>query len=115
MSDGLRRGSVLWAAPDPTIGVEQAGRRPFVVVASNDYLEQVTHLALVVPVTTTHRSWPNHVLLGGRTGLEGDSYAMTEQVRAISRRRIVKVAGAVDDATMRRIDVWLRDFLALHG
>ena len=41
------------------------------------------------------------------------TYAMTEQPRAISRERIVDVAGVVDAQTMAEVDMWLRDFLPL--
>jgi len=83
------------------------------VVASNAYLETVTTLALVLPVTTVDRGWPNHVALRGEHGLDHPSWAMTEQVRTIPRHRIVDVVGLVDDATLREVDVYLRDFLGL--
>ncbi|SEE65198.1 type II toxin-antitoxin system PemK/MazF family toxin [Ruania alba] len=110
----LARGAVFWAAPDPTVGVEQAGRRPFVTVASAGYLEQVTNLVIAVPVTSTRRGWPNHVPLMGATGLDVECFAMTEQVRTLARARIVKTAGTVDHQTMGSIDSWLRDFLQLE-
>ena len=107
----LQPGSVFWAAPDPTVGVEQLGRRPFVVVASAGYLEQVTQLVLATPVTQTDRGWPNHIELTGATGLRTRSFAMTEQVRAVSRQRIIKVVGLVDAPTLARIAEYLSDFL----
>lgn len=113
-SIALVRGAVVWAAPDPVVGVEQSGRRPLVVVASAGYLEHITNLVLAVPVTTSRRGWPNHVRLEGETGLDAECFAMTEQVRAISRARISKVAGSVDRATLQQIDGWLRDFLDLR-
>lgn len=39
---------------------------------------------------------------------------MTEQPRTIDRERITGMAGAADELTMRRVDVWLRDFLDLR-
>jgi mRNA interferase MazF len=39
------------------------------------------------------------------------TYAMTEQPRTISRRRITGSAGAVDEATLATIRRWLDDFL----
>lgn len=109
-----RRGAVVWAELDPVRGREQAGRRPVLVVASDLYLEQADTLAIVVPATTTPRDWPNHVLLRGQ-GLElpMPTYAMTEQPRTVTRDRFVADAGIVDAATMREVDGWLRDFLAL--
>lgn len=109
------RGNVLWATLSPGTGRERVGRRPVVVVASDDYLEVVTTLVIVVPVTTVDRGWPNHVLLRGATGLDRTSLAMTEQPRTIDRTRIHGVAGVVDGDTLREIDLYLRDFLGLPG
>ena len=104
----------MWAELDPVRGREQAGRRPALVIASDLYLEQADTLAIIVPVTTNDRGWPNHVLLKGPgLALEQRSFAMTEQPRTLSRDRLLDPAGTVDVATMTEIDGWLRDFLAL--
>ena len=113
MTQPWRRGSVLWATLSPASGREQAGRRPVVVVSSDDYLEAVTTLAIVVPVTGVDRGWPNHIRLTGPTGLDSPSWAMTEQPRTIDRARVRTVAGQVDATTEAAIDTYLRDFLAL--
>lgn len=84
------------------------------VVASRGYLAAVTTLALVVPVTTTDRGWPNHIRLDGEVGLDVPSWAMTEQVRTISRTRMTGASGHVAAACMREIRTWLADFLDLH-
>jgi len=111
---GLVRGSVVWVDFSPTLSREQTGRRPALVVASTPYLETATTLAIVVPVTTIDRGWPNHIRLRGPSlGLDQPSYAMTEQPRTLDRARIVGSAGVVDAATLREVDVWLRDFLDL--
>lgn len=67
---GLSTGTVAWAALAPVRGREQGGHRPVVVVASQGYLDAVTTLLLVVPITTTDRGWPNHVPLDGAIGLQ---------------------------------------------
>ena len=95
-------------------GPEQSGRRPVLVVASDIYLEQADTLAIVLAATTADRGWPNHVLLrGSRLGLSKPTFAMTEQPRTVTRDRLVGEIGVVDTATMRDVDGWLRDFLAL--
>jgi hypothetical protein len=38
---------------------------------------------------------------------------LTEQPRTVTRERLVDTAGVVDSPTMRDVDLWLRDFLAL--
>ena len=108
----LAPGDVVWAAPDATVGREQAGRRPALVVASADYLQTVDSLAIVVPITSVDRGWPNHVPIPSGL-LPRASWAMTEQVRTISRRRIVADAGRVDRATLAMVRGWVRDFLGL--
>ena len=107
----LFTGDVVWAELGPGRGREQSGRRPLVIVASDDYLETVDALAIGIPVTSKDRGWPNHVPLRGDTGLAKPSFAMTEQVGAISRERISAVANRVDDETLASIAVYLRDFL----
>jgi mRNA interferase MazF len=110
----LRRGSIVWLDFDPVRGREQSGHRPALVIASDGYLSRATSIAIVLPVTTTDRGWPNHIRLRGETlALTEPSFAMTEQPRTIDRRRITTSAGYVDDSTLRDIDVWLRDFLGL--
>lgn len=112
VTDPLEPGSIVWVNLDPTMGREQAGRRPAVVVASAGYLQAVTELAIVVPATTTERGWPQHVqLTGPALGLSRPTFAMTEQPRTISRRRIATVAGKVDQNCLSLIRRWLDDFL----
>lgn len=104
----------MWVNLDPTRGREQAGTRPAVVIASDDYLDSVPDLVIVIPVTTRDRRWAHHVRLGGeRLALDRPSFAMTEQPRTIARGRISRHAGTVDDRCMAEIDQWLRDFTDL--
>lgn len=106
-------GDILWAELGVGVCREQGGRRLVVVVSSNEYLAAVDSLMLAVPVTSRSRAWPNHVLLTGPTALDRPSYAMTEQVRSISRERIVGAAGSIDHDCLDRVRVYLRDFLDL--
>lgn len=105
-------GDVVWVVPDVTVGREQSGRRPAVVVAGADYLAVVDSLVIVVPVTTVDRGWPDHVLVEG-SGLPQASWAMTEQVRTVSRDRVVERAGRVTPETLDAVRAWIRDFLDL--
>ena len=111
LGPALTKGSLCWVYLDPVRGREQGGRRPVVVVANTDYLATVTQLAIVVPVTTRDRGWPNHVRIDSDAGLESPSWAMAEQPRTIDRARIVSVVGQVSAATIDAIDFRLRAFL----
>lgn len=107
----LRRGSIVWVDLSPTRGREQAGSRPAVVISSDGYLANVPELVIIVPVTTTDRSWPHHVRVEGPdVDLPRPSFVMTEQPRTIARSRISGGAGSAGGPTMALIDQWLRDF-----
>jgi mRNA interferase MazF len=82
------------------------------VISGTDNLNTVETLAIVVPVTSVDRAWPNHVPVSG-IELPQPSWAMTEQVRTISRARIVGRAGRVDGLTLQDLRGWVRDFLDL--
>lgn len=111
----LSCGQVIWVNLSPTVGSEQAGHRPALIVSGNDYLASIPNVVIVVPITTKDRGLPNHVPLGGVPGLiEEHSFAMTEQPRTIDRRRITKHAGQVNQDTMREVTSWLADFLELR-
>jgi mRNA interferase MazF len=112
--DRLHRGATVWVNLDPTLGREQAGTRPAVVIASNGYLVSVPELVIVIPVTTRDRHWPHHVRLSGdQLALDRPSFAMTEQPRTIARARITGHAGTVGPNAMAAIDQWLKDFTDL--
>lgn len=106
----LRSGDVVWAELSPALGREQSGRRPVVVVSGTFHLELADTLAMVVPITSVDRGWDNHVLLPN-AGLDRPSWAMTEQVRTISRERIVGSAGWIGPRTLHEVRTWLTGFL----
>ncbi|MDO5093371.1 MAG: type II toxin-antitoxin system PemK/MazF family toxin [Propionibacteriaceae bacterium] len=89
MSPELRRGMVVWAELDPVRGREQPGRRPALVVASDFFLGQADTLAIIVPCTIRDRGWSNQARLTGKSlNLPGDTFAMTEQPRTVTRERL---------------------------
>ena len=109
-SPELVPGAVHWAELDPRVGREQGGRRPALVVASRGFLDVLDTLAIVVPVTSVDRGWPNHVPLAG---LGRPSFAMTEQVRALARIRLHGVLGVASPQELAEVRRWLGDFLDL--
>ncbi len=106
----LSPGDIVWVFLDPVVGREQSGRRPAVVVSSRGHLLIADTLVIVVPVTSVDRGWSNHIPLGP-DALQRRSWAMTEQVRTISRERVVGRVGRVDPATLAEIRRWIIDFV----
>lgn len=105
------QGEVWWAEPTPTLGREQDGRRPVVIVSGIEYHDSVTMLALTVPVTTHDRNWPNHIALAGEHGLAYPSWAMTEQIRVLARQRLRTRAGIILPECLDEIRRWIADYL----
>jgi len=98
------RGDVWWAELDPVTGHEQGGRRPNIIVSTDDFNELDVGMVIVVPVTTSDRGYPTHVRLpAGMGGLERVSFAMVEQMRALSVSRLSRRSGRVDAETMREL------------
>lgn len=111
----LRRGDIWFAVLDPTVEGEIRKRRP-VVVVSNDAANRASGVVTVVPLTSNvDRVFPFEVLLKAAvTGLERDSKACAQQVRTISKLRLVeRRGGTTASAEMHALDAALRLHLAL--
>jgi len=114
LSAPVRRGQVVWADPDPTRGSEHAKARPFVIVSVDQLNLSQLGLSLAVPLTRTDFSSALHLEIAPpEGGLRERSFAMPEQLRALSHERITAGVGDVRSATLgellRRCRLLLRD------
>ena len=113
----IGRGTVVVVALDPTLGHEQGGVRPCVVVSDPDVIVgQRFPLLCVVPVTGS----PGEGLLypplaAGKSGLARKSFALIDHLRSIDKRRIRRAFGEVAQDEMAAIDEGLTAFLGLGG
>ncbi len=74
------QGDIIILGFDPQAGHEQKCQRPGVVV-SNSVFNKFTKLAMVCPITNTHRGFPLRVPLDTRTKTTGS--IMCEQVKSL--------------------------------
>ena len=101
MSPAPQQGDVVWADPDPTRGAEQAKARPFVVVSLDQLNRSPIGLSLAVPLTRTNFSNALHLEIAPpEGGLREKSFAMPEQLRALSHERITGRLGGLRAATL---------------
>ncbi|MCG3118065.1 MAG: Endoribonuclease EndoA [bacterium] len=108
----VHEGDIFLANMDPTIGVEMKKTRP-VVIVSNDWINQFSQLVVVVPVTTsTQKVSPSHVLIpAGQGGLNHLSKALTEQIRAMDKLRLVRRIGKLEKEYMAKLHEAMRNTL----
>ena len=105
----------IWAVNlDPTVGHEQAGLRPALVVSSDEMNRDVLGLVVVLPITGTDRSFPSHVPIAPpEGGLAKPSVIMVEQLRAVSKARLGRRYGMASPDTREQVDELLRMLLDL--
>ena len=110
----VQRGDVVVANLDPTLGVEIKKTRP-VIVLSNDSLNRWSQLAVVVPLTkNTAQLSPSHTVIPkGVARLTFTSKAVTEQIKAVDKRRLVKRLGSLPPELLAQVERALKNTLAL--
>ena len=111
----VNRGTVVLVELDPTVGHEQRGVRPCIVVSDPMVnAEQRFPLIAVVPVTGTPGAGALYpVLRPGASGLVKESSALIDHLRAIDKRRIRRIFGQVSPTELTAIDQGLELFLGL--
>lgn len=105
-------GDVLLCDLNPVAGREQGAIRPVVVVSHHRYAV-IPGLFLAVPLTSRDRGLDHHVEVPADdgTGLKQTSYAMTEQIRALSDQRAGRRLGRVSSETLTAISRYLHLFI----
>jgi len=111
----LDRGSVILLDLDPTVGHEQRGVRPCIVVSDPEVVaDQRFPLVCVVPVTATLGTGALYPALNpGRSGLKKQSCALIDQLRSVDKGRVRRIFGQVDTSELKAIDEGLVLFLGL--
>ena len=110
----IRTGEIWLAGLDPTMGQEQGGRRPVVVVSSNAFHSLPINMLIVVPLTARDRGLITQPRISSDgSGLSRESFARPEDVRSIDAGRLQRRLGAVSPSELMEIRKLLRYFLDL--
>ena len=98
----------------PTVGHEQTGRRPAVVISEDVFNSGPAGLVILLPITSRVRSIPSQVPLSPPDGgLDRESAVLCEAIRSVSHHRLVRRLGPVSGARLRLVEDTLRILLRL--
>ena len=111
----VRRGDVYLADLNPTIGCEQGGIRP-VLVLQNDIGNLYSPTTIVAAVTAkqTKKELPVHLAISTHM-LHTDSTLLLEQIRTIDKCRLKGYLGSISSQQMQSIDHTLKLSIGLAG
>ena len=95
----IKRGDMFYADLSPTIGSEQGGIRP-VMIVQNDVGNKYSPTVIAVAITSklTKNKIPTHIEIDKENvGLKTDSMILAEQVRTIDKSRLREKIGHIED------------------
>lgn len=107
-------GEVWFADLDPTVGHEQAGERPVLILSIDSFNQSPAGLAIILPITTGLRGIPWHVSVPPpEGGLTRPSAILCEALRSISQQRLQRRLGTAGPATLQAVQDRLRILMNL--
>jgi mRNA interferase MazF len=108
------RGEIWFVDLDPAHPLEQAGKRPCLVVSDDKFNTGKSRLVMVLPLTTKDRRIPFHIAIEPpEGGLKTVSYIMCDQLRTINKNRLVHRFGLINPHTIMEVEDRLRVLLGL--
>lgn len=101
----ILRGDIFMADLGQTIGSEQGGRRPVIIIQNNigNYYSPTT---IIAPITTkmAKSTLPTHITISKKDGINITSIAMLEQIRVIDKERLIKKLGQISHEEMQYLN-----------
>jgi mRNA interferase MazF len=109
-----KRGDIWWIDLDPTRGREQAGKRPGLIISVDEFNGGPADLVVLIPITSKQRGVPLHVeIRPPEGGVKHKSFVKCEDVRSVSKSRLLGRLGGVKQATMEAVEERLQLLLGL--
>lgn len=101
----IKRGDIYYADLNPTVGCEQGGIRPVLIIQNNTGNHFSPTVIAAAITGRRKKDMPTHALLDEEgTRLFTDSCILLEQVRTIDRERLKEYVGSVNTETMQYVD-----------
>jgi mRNA interferase MazF len=108
------RGDVWLIDLAPTVGREQTGVRPALVVSVDKFNHGPADLVIVLPITFRNRNQPIHVpVKPPEGGVSMLSFVKCEDIRSVSKQRLKQFYGTISAHTMAEVERRIRILLNL--
>lgn len=115
MIENIKRGEIYLANLNPTVGSEQSGVRP-VLIIQND-IGNIYSNTTIVACMTSHMEGkpqlPTHIAITARDSLKHDSIIMMEQLRTIDKSRLIRKLTKLNQVESASIKMSLRVSIAI--
>jgi mRNA interferase MazF len=100
----MQRGDVVRVNLDPVVGSEVGKTRPAIIL-QNELANRTSPTVTVIPLSSNvDRVFPFQVLIPvGEGGLDRDSKALCEQIRTLSKKRLLERLGCLSPERMEEI------------
>jgi mRNA interferase MazF len=108
----MKQGDIFWADLEPTIGQEQQGTRPVVIISGNALNRQLK-IRIVCPISTQIKNLKGCVILNKDkiNNLDTTSEVLSFQVRALSSERLRNKMGEITSEQLEMIKKGLAEIL----
>lgn len=112
----IKMGDIFYAILTPTIGSEQDGIRPVLVVQNNKG-NRYSPTTIVIPITSSlsKKELPTHILLDNTKGLEKKSMALIEQIRTLDKSRLLTKITRADKVDLEKVKEAIKKNLNIRG
>ncbi|NNJ33185.1 type II toxin-antitoxin system PemK/MazF family toxin [Lacrimispora amygdalina] len=100
----MLRGDIYYADLNPTVGSEQGGVRPLVILQNNVGNRYSPTVIAAAITAKPKKPLPTHASIGHACGRLKESFVLLEQIRTIDRSRLREYVGRLDEQEMQKID-----------
>lgn len=101
----VKRGDIFLADLPLSMGSEQGGKRPVVIIQNNKgNVYSPTVIVAVITSKMNKTKLPTHIEIN----LSKPSLVMTEQIKTLDKSRLVRKLASLDDETVKKINNALR-------
>jgi len=108
------RGDIWSVSFDPTLGREQSGTRPALVLSVDKFNHGPADLVVVLSITSKDKRQPIHVpVTPPEGGLKLASFVKCEDIRSVSRQRFRQFHGIVSARIVAEVEMRVRVLLNL--